>query len=112
MLELLVGLARRMGFLIGNENDPSGTAQCFWQMIGNLGLRPLTDENWIARHGEFRVEDAVHRILDRTYEPTGEGGLFPIPEYIHAHGGDARNMEIWYQMQIWMGLHSGLYLDI
>ena len=110
MLEFLIGLARRMSFLMGSEENPHRTAHYFWAMIENLGIRRLTDDQWDYCHGDFRVEDAVNRVLDRTYERNGRGGLFPLD--ILRPDDDAREMEIWYQMQLWLNEHSEISLDL
>lgn len=110
MFEFLIALARRMSFLMGSEENPHRTAHYFWAMIGNIGIRDLSDDRWEYRHGEFRVEDAVNRITDRTYETNGEGGLFPLKHL--RFGDDVRNMEVWYQMQLWLGENSEICLDL
>lgn len=109
MFEFLIGLARRMSFLMGSEDNPHRTAHYFWAMIENIGLKVVSDDYWHSRHGEFRVEDAVNRILDRTYDPDGQGSLFPLRGL--RPGEDVRTMEIWYQMQLWLGQNSDISLD-
>lgn len=94
---------------MGSDENPHRTAHYFWVMMENLGIKELSDDRWEYRHGEFRVEDAVNRVLDRTYDRNGNGGLFPI--YILRPEDDVRNMEIWYQMQLWLNEHSEISLD-
>lgn len=101
MLEFLVGLARRMSFLMGEENQPSRTPYYFWKMIQNLGLLKATDSN---PHVIFLTEDAVYRVLDRAYDRDGFGGLFPLRH----PNGDQRKVEIWYQMQAWLAEHCAI----
>lgn len=107
MLELLVALAKRMSFIMSNEHEPHLIAKYFWAIITNLGLERCSDENWLAINGEFRVEEAMNRVLDRTYDSNGSGGLFPLQK-IRA---DQRHMEIWYQMQCWLTEHSENLLE-
>ena len=98
MLELLVGLSKRISFLMGTENDPHQTATYFWKMIENLGLMKYDDEHWYSCNGEFHVTEAMDRIMNYSYSADGTGGLFPL-KYVK---GDQRKREIWYQMQNWL----------
>ena len=102
MLEFLIGLARRMDFLMGDEENHLHTGYYFWRMIDNLRLYKLSDDRFDELNGEFFVQEAVDRVLFRTYETDGNGGLFPLR---HSKK-DQRKVEIWYQMQEWL-LESG-----
>ena len=101
MLEFLIGLARRMSFLMGDENQPSRTPYYFWRLIRNLSLLRADDGN---PHTVFLTEDAVYRILDRAYDRDGTGGLFPLTNARE----DQRRVEIWYQMQAWLAEHCAI----
>jgi hypothetical protein len=102
MLEFLIGLAGRMAFIMGEEGNPLHTGYYFWQMIENLRLGKLSDDRFDELNGSFFTQEAVDRVLYRTYDRNGRGGLFPLknPEK------DQRGVEIWYQMQEWL-LESG-----
>lgn len=102
MLEFLIGLAGRMAFIMGEEGNPLHTSHYFWKMIGNLRLGKLDDDRYLQLNGEFFVNEAVDRVLYRTYDPDGSGGLFPLQH----PDKDQRTVEIWYQMQQWL-LESG-----
>ena len=102
MLEFLIGLAGRMAFIMGEEGNPLHTCYYFWQMIENLRLMKLSDDWFEEGHGDFFVQEAVDRVLYRTYDRDGRGGLFPLRE----PKNDQRTVEIWYQMQEWL-LESG-----
>lgn len=86
MLEMLIGLARRLYF-----EDDRPVDEWFWQMLENLGLREFTDR---TRYTEQDVEDVIDCVIWRLYDKNGRGGLFPLR---HAHE-DQREVEIWYQM--------------
>ena len=108
MLEFLIGIAKHMSFLMhGNVNDHR-TAYYFWVLIRNLGLDRCRDDNWDKINGDFYVEDAVDRVLNRQYDQNGKGGLFPLKHTMQ----DQRSVEIWYQMHAWLGENSELELDI
>lgn len=86
MLEMLIALARRLSFFAGGES--SGW---FWHMMDNVGLRGCSDAKPCSGR---QIDQVVKRILGRTYEPNGSGGLFPLRD-VHE---DQRQVEIWYQM--------------
>ena len=96
-LEFLIGLSKRMSFLMYGEGN-AYTEFYFWKIIGNLGLNKCSDDKWYTINGEFFVEDALMRVNDRVYAPDGRGGLFPL---VHPDS-DQRRVEIWYQMQAWL----------
>jgi hypothetical protein len=89
MLELLIGLSRRLSFL--DEGEPS---DWFWHLIDNLGLR-------FSDRGKFPVglvEEVLNTVIWRTYKRNGSGGLFPLK---HADR-DQRDVEIWFQMSSYL----------
>jgi hypothetical protein len=98
MLEFLIGLAQRMSFIMGSEENDLHTAHYFWKLIGNLRLLKLSDDRYDELNGDFFVQEAVDRVLFRTYERDGRGGLFPLKRCFQ----DQRTVEIWYQMQNWL----------
>lgn len=91
VLEMMVALAVRCeetimdDALLGNR-----TGQWFWGMIHNLGLSSMSD----AKFDPDVVDDIVARLLNREYEPNGEGGLFTIKRCER----DLRTVEIWRQL--------------
>jgi len=94
MLEMLVGLAERMDYILFNGYDDR-TDKWFWLFVENLGLDPvLTDEN-------DRNYAIVKRFLERKYMANGFGGLFPLRH----KNRDQRQVEIWYQMMAYIEEH-------
>ena len=94
VLEMLVGLAKRLEFdLLGGEYEKN-LGECFWILIENLGLEEATDDNF----DENMVEKRVKILLERRYSRKGEGGLFPLRVTLL----DQRKIEIWYQMSEWV----------
>lgn len=85
MLEMLVALAERMSLQMDHSIQNT-----FWRILTNAGLLPYRDENFV----EEDVNDILATILDRRYEPNGQGGLFPL----RASDQDQRNVELIYQM--------------
>jgi hypothetical protein len=90
MLELMIGLARRMVEMA--EGEPTFW---FWQLVENLGLRHYTDDVEIDTAD---VDETLNRVVFRRYHYDGEGGLFPL-KYPEA---DQRTVELWYQMSSWI----------
>jgi hypothetical protein len=90
MLEMFIGLSRRLAFLTNAEPD-----EWFWELLENLDLRKYNDSVHIPRS---EVEDALDRVIWRTYRRNGHGGLFPL---IRARE-DQREVELWYQMQAYL----------
>lgn len=86
MLELLIGLSRRLAFI--TESEPSGW---FWKLIENLSLEEFND-NRLPR-GRV-ISDILDKVIWRLYKRNGEGGLFPL----NRTHNDQRWTEIWYQL--------------
>lgn len=85
-LEMLIGLARRLEFQ--TEQD---STFWFWHLIGNLGLLGHNDR---CRFLEQDVDDRITAVIWRTYEPDGNGGLFPLRHT----DNDQRQVELWCQL--------------
>jgi len=108
MLELLVAIAKKMSFQMYGNVAEHRTAYYFWVLIKNLRLDKLTDDNWDRLNGDFFVDDAVCRVINRQYDANGKGGLFPLRHSTE----DQRNVEIWYQMHAWLNENSDIELTI
>lgn len=89
MLELLVGLSRRLSFQA--EGEPR---EWFWHLIDNLGIRYNDRRRFPTRE----VEEVLETVIWRTYEPDGRGGLFPLRH----PDRDQRDVEIWYQLSAYL----------
>lgn len=91
VLEMMIALALRCEeTIMDNPKYGDRTAQWFWGMIVNMGLGGMSDD----RYHRPTVEMAVDRMLDRTYDQDGRGGLFTVENCKR----DLRNVEIWHQM--------------
>jgi len=91
VLEILVGLSRRLAWLA------SGSAEGWaWQLLCNLDLHHYKDP--LSRRKERAVHDILYALIWRTYHPDGTGGFFPLtwPR------GDQTKIEIWYQMHAYV----------
>lgn len=91
VLEMLIALAIRCEeHIMADPDIGNRVGQWFWNMVVNLGLGSMNDSKFDERY----VDKTISRFLERTYEPTGEGGLFTLK---HCRR-DLRSVEIWYQM--------------
>lgn len=91
VLEMMVALAVHCEEnIMDNPEYGDRTKQWFWGMISNLGLAGMSDDQF----DRYLVDEAIERLLDRTYEPDGRGGLF----YIRRCEYDLRRVEIWHQL--------------
>lgn len=91
MLEMLIGLSRRLSFEAGNPTDV-----WFWMLIRNVGMEFSTDA---SPFHEERIDTTLEKIIWRTYRYNGSGGgLFPLR---HPQE-DQRKIEIWYQLNAFL----------
>lgn len=93
ILEMLVALADNMYMY---TDEP--TSKWFWEMLSNLGLLIFDDRNY----DEFEVSRRLNTWMDREFDKSGQGSIYPLPEEIDI---DSRNMEIWNQMNKYLLVH-------
>ena len=95
MLELLVGLSRRFSFEADGE-----PRDWFWHLMANLGLKRYTDYRYTQRESHiYKVVDFIlDRVIWRTYDPTGKGGIFPLKDARE----DQTRVELWYQLSAYV----------
>lgn len=93
ILEMLVALALRMEWdFLHDEDIGNRTGVWFWELLDNIGIGDQDDLNF----DEDYVQMRINIMLDRTYEPDGTGGLFPLKR--NRDHVDQRREELWYQM--------------
>ena len=86
MLELLIGLSRRLAFEA--EGEPS---IWFWTLLENIGLANYTDDSTLPVR---KIDEILDRVIWRLYNKNGSGGLFPL----NHTKNDQRKTEMWYQL--------------
>ncbi len=99
MLEMIIGISKRMSEQLMDEDGEDKTAQCFWEIIGNLGLNCWDDDNfgWETGLAPKNIGKICEILCKRQYNPDGTGGgMFPMPGVL---GVNQKKIEIWYQMQ-------------
>lgn len=95
VLEMMIALAIRCEEHIMEDSEMGNrTGQWFWNMIVSLGLGSMND----TKYDEIYVDECLDRFLNRKYKRNGEGSLFTIEHPKR----DMRNVEIWYQMCMYL----------
>lgn len=95
VLEMMVALAIKCEErIMCNPEKGDRTAQWFWDMLNSLGLSSMNDSNFNKRI----VDEAIWRLLNRTYDRDGKGGLFTIRGWRR----NAREAEIWHQLMAYL----------
>ena len=92
MLELLVVLSRSLAFEMDTPKDI-----WFWHLVEVLDLRRFTDQEYDS-NAKDTIDETLERVIWRTYQPSGAGGLFPL-RYPHE---DQRQVELWYQLNAYL----------
>ena len=87
VLEVMIGISRRIAFSAGGEAE--GWA---WQLLDNLKLLSMSDP--LSKRKAKIATAKIEALIWRTYQYDGTGGFFPLnfPEE------DQTKVEIWYQM--------------
>ena len=100
--ELLVGLADRVTWeMTGFYPDTRG--DWFVTRLYDAGLVFKNDEfEKYPLKTKAKVSTIVRRIMNRTYKPDGQGGLFYIENYVD----DMRELELWVQLAHWCLAHT------
>lgn len=99
VLEMLVALCRRI-----DSESVHDSYYWFWKIIDNLHLGSFVDDNY-SDDVQLAVEDTFNRVLDRTYDANGDGGLFPLKH----PNQDQTKVELWYQMSAYLLENSTEY---
>lgn len=95
VLEMMVALALRCEEHIMQDPEIGlMSGKWFWNMVTNLGLIEMSDTNF----DDEVVNSIVWRFLNRGYESDGAGSLV----HIRNCPVDLRNVEIWYQMMMYL----------
>lgn len=107
--EMLVALAKRMNIITFDLMEQDRTEHWFYELLVNTGLSRYPDESSkypeLTPVQEAEVCDTLCAILDRTYSKSGTGSLFPLKV---AHKEDMREVEIWYQLMLWLDENYGM----
>jgi len=97
MLEMLIALSRRMSF-----ETVRSSGEWFWKLLDNIGLKDYSDDIYDRAVSE-RIDKTLTRVIMRTYNKDGSGGLFPLQDPTN----DQRKAELWYQMSAYLFEREG-----
>lgn len=92
VLEMLIAFAKVAGF----DTDRTVT-EWFWRYLHNLELDAYSDLVYEISIEE-EVEEVLDRLINRTYSPDGNGGLFPLRH----PSEDQRTIELLYQLSAYL----------
>lgn len=98
VLEVLIGIAKRMESILYDPKMGDRTVNWFWELIENLGLQRFTDEEYYLNGGPILVDQILSIWMHRSYKKTGVGGIFPLKNAKK----DQKKVEIWYQMHAYL----------
>lgn len=108
MLEMIIGISKRMSEQLMDEDGEDKTAQYFWEIMENLGLTCMDDDNfgWETGLAQKKIAKTCEILCKRQYNPDGTGGgMFPMPGIL---GINQKKIEIWYQMQEYINWKYGI----
>lgn len=95
MFELILALAKRYDAILFDTYHKNRTSKWFWKFLNNLKLTDCYDEMYGLNSCSLgSINDILNAVIERTYKPNGEGGLFPL----NKPKKDQRKVELWYQM--------------
>lgn len=86
-LEMLIALSTRLSF-----NMDVSQEHAFWHMVRSLGFDESYSDDYVFN--EEDVDRVLQRVIWRSYESDGTGGIFPLHNPRH----DQREVELIYQM--------------
>jgi len=95
VLEVLIGISRRLNFILYDFSGGDKTQDLFWKLIENLDLI-LVERN---ESDTERNKEIIDRFITREYDFNGRGGIFPL---YRRPKEDQRKIELWYQMANWV----------
>ena len=98
VLEMLIGLSNRLVFETMDSEWEKTLSKWFFILLDNLCIEQFDDFHVRPGIDVFKIQEKVEKMLNRTYDNHGVGGLFPLknPKY------DQRYVEIWYQMSAYI----------
>lgn len=98
VLEVLIGLAIRMAYLVEPADDGSPDLiipDMLWVLVAKLGLTAYTNETIkVYPESRFTIIDILNRWMQREFEADGHGSPFPLESPVK----DQRLCPMSYQM--------------
>ena len=94
VLEVLIGIADRLEFQVGNIMEGYFLNERFWELLRNLDIEKYSAGNYKP----LNIKEKVRNWMLRRYKRNGLGGIFPVKKCEF----DMREMQIWDQMSVYI----------
>lgn len=94
VLEVLIAIAERLEFQVGDIMKGDHTADKFWEILRNLDIEKYDSGNFKP----LNIKEKVRNWMYRKYKKNGFGSIFPCEKCEK----DMRNLQIWDQMSVYM----------
>lgn len=101
VLECLIGIAKRMDYILYDPEVGEDWVPYFWELLENLGLGEYEDCLYGDDTTPNRVREIVYKWLSKKYKKNGVGNIFPIKGKL-----DIRKMSINQQMNLYIERRS------
>lgn len=100
VLEMLIGLSRRMDDMLIEDYMAPRVPIWFWKMIKNLGLAKYTNGILMNASDDdyYDIQEILNRWMNRDFEPDGTGSIFPLENAYT----DQRERTIMYQLNAYV----------
>lgn len=108
ILEMIIGISKRMNDELMTEVGDDKTAQYFWEICQNLGLLYYDDDKFVEDFywSQVDVGEICKKLCLRKYKPDGtNGGMFPMLGNTRIN---QKKTEIWFQMQEYINWKYGI----
>jgi hypothetical protein len=94
VLEVLIGIAERFEYQVGNIMDGDHISERFWEILRNLDVEKYSAGNYKP----LNIKEKVRNWMLRRYKRDGSGSIFPVKKCEK----DMREMQIWDQMSFYI----------
>ena len=94
VLEVLIGIAQRLEFQVGDGMIGDHTAEKFWELLANLDIEKYDSR----RYFPLEIKEKVRNWMLRKYDFYGNGSIFPVKRCEK----DMRELQIWDQMSVYV----------
>lgn len=94
VLEVLIGIAERYEYQVGNIMEGDLTSERFWELLHNLDIEKYSADNYKP----LNIKEKVRNWMARKYKKDGSGSIFPVKSYKK----DMKSLQIWDQMSIYI----------
>jgi hypothetical protein len=99
VLEVLIGIAERFEYQVGDIMCGDHTNDRFWELLRNLDIEKYSADNYKPLNIKAKTRD----WMLRKFKKDGSGSIFPVKKCEK----DMRNLQIWDQMSIYVEKNWG-----